>query len=108
MCSIQINIPGTAALYHTITRCCIGKSSSVDPQAQKFLLFLNICNYSFKEPIALDYRTVVLPHIDAIEDSNFHYRGQYGPGRGVIDWEFGHFRLPLPAKDLKKLPEPYE
>lgn len=53
------------------------------------------------DPIVSDYRTVVCPFIDVIDEDTFAYRAQDEGARGAFDWELYYKRLPrLPEDDL--------
>ncbi|KAK7503792.1 hypothetical protein BaRGS_00004915 [Batillaria attramentaria] len=60
------------------------------------------------EPIALDYKTVVCPFIDVIDNDNFAYRAQDEGARGAFNWKFLYKRLPRLKEDKNHPAEPFE
>lgn len=55
-----------------------------------------------------DYRTVVCPLIDILDDDSFEYRPQDNGARGVFDWDLLYKRVPLLPHDLDTPSEPFE
>lgn len=60
------------------------------------------------EPIAENYRTVVCPMIDVIENDNFMYRPQDRGARGAFDWRLNYKRLPRLPEDTFRIEKPFE
>jgi len=60
------------------------------------------------EPIVLDFKTVVCPFIDVINDETFAYTAQDNGARGAFDWELFYKRLPLIDESTRDPTEPFE
>ncbi|PAA93741.1 hypothetical protein BOX15_Mlig018143g1 [Macrostomum lignano] len=59
-------------------------------------------------PIAEDYRTVVCPFIDVIDQETFEIRSQDTGARGSWSWNSFHYkRLPLLSESLRHRAEPF-
>lgn len=58
------------------------------------------------EPIAKDYRTVVIPTLDIIDKINYEVK-PLDDGRTVFDWNFHSQRIPLRPKDQRSRSDPF-
>jgi polypeptide N-acetylgalactosaminyltransferase len=61
------------------------------------------------EPIALNYRTVTVPFVDAIDVEGFAYSEVDKLGhRGIFDWKFLYYQIHRKPKDIKDPIEPFK
>ncbi|KAF4098133.1 hypothetical protein G5714_020163 [Onychostoma macrolepis] len=67
-------------------------------------------DFSDKDRIADNRKTIVCPMIDVIDHDNFGYETQAGDAmRGAFDWEMYYKRIPIPAQLQKSDPsDPFE
>ncbi|XP_067138577.1 putative polypeptide N-acetylgalactosaminyltransferase 10 isoform X2 [Centruroides vittatus] len=90
----------------TLLRTVTSVLNRAPPELIKEIILVD--DFSTKEPIALDKKTVVCPFIDVIDYETFAYRAQDEGARGSFDWELYYKRLPLLPEDLQHPTEPFK
>ncbi|XP_064917407.1 polypeptide N-acetylgalactosaminyltransferase-like 6 isoform X2 [Columba livia] len=67
-------------------------------------------DFSDRDQIALNHKTIVCPMIDVIDHNHFGYEAQAGDAmRGAFDWEMYYKRIPIPPELQRADPsDPFE
>ncbi|XP_053920611.1 polypeptide N-acetylgalactosaminyltransferase-like 6 isoform X2 [Cuculus canorus] len=67
-------------------------------------------DFSDRDQIALNHKTIVCPMIDVIDHNHFGYEAQAGDAmRGAFDWEMYYKRIPIPPELQRDDPsDPFE